>query len=145
MKTFTVAGVSREAGVLKFRVANDLKSRVAMLARCDNTDIELGLLPEPMTREAAARYLLSQPGLTAEVSELLTASKTVEAKPARARAKTEVSRTVSDSEGFVEPTDERIQVAMCQAARLYPGLSAQQLYDTVMATVRHFGDVEPDF
>jgi hypothetical protein len=143
MKTFTVAGVSRENGVLKFRVANDLKSRVAMLARCDNTDIELGLLPEPMTREAAAVYLLSQPGLTAEVSELLTpvASKTVTSKTVSAKP----AKTVTESDDFVEPKDERIQVAMCQAARLYPGLSAQQLYDTVMATVRHFGDVEPDF
>lgn len=56
-KTFTVAGTSNLNGVVKFRFANDLKSRIAVLTRNGHTDIDLRELPEPMTKEAAIQYL----------------------------------------------------------------------------------------
>lgn len=152
MKTFTVAGVSTEAGTVKFRVANDLKSRATMLARCGNTDIQLVELPTEMTREQAAQHLLSQPFVTEAVRELLTATANqvpVERKPVTGTVrviKQKPKSTVAvDDDGFVEPTDERIQVAMCRLARAYPGLSARHLYEQVLLTHKEFGDYEPNF
>jgi hypothetical protein len=56
-KTFTVAGTSNLNGTVKFRFANDLKSRIAVLTRNGHTDIDLRELPEPMTKAAAIQYL----------------------------------------------------------------------------------------
>jgi hypothetical protein len=156
MKTFTVAGTSKENGELKFRVANDLKGRIAMLERCDNTDIQLIELPTPMLKEAAAQYLLEQ-NLFPDAADLLQRVAGKEKAPARepkapkARAvkpaKTAVApeADVVDDDGFVEPKDEKIQVAMSQLARQYPGMSAKHLYEQVMLTYKHFGDTEPNF
>lgn len=154
MKTFTVAGVSTENNEVKFRVANDLKSRIAMLERCGNTDIRLVQLPTAMTREQAAAHLLKEPFLTPEVKSLLQAAANKITKPAKPtatgkvrtiKAKPKAAAPVTDDDGFVEPTDERIQVAMCRLARAYPGLSAAHLYQQVMLTHREFGDYEPNF
>ena len=46
---FTVAGVSRFKGQVKVRFANDF-SRVKLLIKAGNTDIELIELPEPMDK-----------------------------------------------------------------------------------------------
>ena len=156
MKTFTVAGISTENNQIKFRVANDLKARIAMLERCENTDIKLIELPEPMLKEAAAQYLLDQK-LFPEADAVIAAAaskeraafktprvtKTRAAKPAQTAVEPEAD--VMDDDGFVEPKDERIQVAMSRLARQYPGLRAKQLYDMVMLTVKEFGDTEPNF
>jgi hypothetical protein len=56
-KLFTVAGTSNLNGVVKFRFANDLKSRIAVLERNGHTDILLQALPEPMTKERAIAFL----------------------------------------------------------------------------------------
>ena len=56
-KTFTVAGTSNLNGVVKFRFANDLKSRIAVLARNGHTEINLIELPEPMTKADAIAFL----------------------------------------------------------------------------------------
>lgn len=157
MRTFTVAGVSTEDGVLKFRVANDLAGRIAMLERCNNVNINLVALPNPMTREEAAAHLLQSPFCTPDVRALLEAvaakepaapkapraPKTPRVKVAKAPAEPEAD--VVDDDGFVEPKDERIQVAMSRLARQYKGLSARQLYEMVMLTHKEFGDFEPNF
>jgi hypothetical protein len=57
IKTFTVAGVARFKDQLGFKVANSTE-RDKKLAHAGFTDIHLTLLPEPMTRETAAKYLL---------------------------------------------------------------------------------------
>ena len=59
-KLFTVAGTSNLNGVVKFRFANDLKSRVKVLQRNGHTDIELFELPEAMTKKDAVAYLENQ-------------------------------------------------------------------------------------
>ena len=64
-KTFTVAGTSNLNGVVKFRFANDLKSRIAVLTRNGHTDIDLRELPEAMTKEAAIQYLEAEAAPTA--------------------------------------------------------------------------------
>ena len=150
MKTFTVAGISTEHNEIKFRVANDLKSRITMLQRCGNTDINLRQLPEAMTREQAATHLLKEPFVTPTVRSILQAAANSITKPGKPTATGRVRHikaqpVPADDDGFVEPTDERIQVAMSRKAREFPGLSAQQLYDTVMLTFKHFGDYEPNF
>lgn len=53
-----VAGVSREDGVLKMRTAMNL-DYVKSLTRREHADIDLMELPETMTKQGAAEYLLS--------------------------------------------------------------------------------------
>lgn len=144
MKTFTVAGTSIENGELKFRVANDLAGRIVMLERCGNTAINLIALPEPMCKEDAAAWLLKQPSIEGAQKALFERVAAKEKAPAREPAERK-TRTVKpakpvaapstfDDDGFVEPTDERIQVAMSRLARQHRGLSAHQLYEQVMLT-----------
>lgn len=58
MDTFTHAGVSRYKGEFKARWANDA-GRVKNLVKSGHTDIDIITLPQPMTKLAAAEYLLS--------------------------------------------------------------------------------------
>jgi hypothetical protein len=135
-KTFTVAGTSVLNGVVAYRFANDL-NRVKVLIKNGHTDCDLRSLPEAMTKADAVLFLNSQ-GITAEANRVTaTASKPAKIKAAKAED--------VDTDGFVEPKDERIQVAMTRLARTNPGLTAQQLLDQVMMTVKAFGDVEPNF
>lgn len=53
---FTVAGVSKWNDDFKVRFANDL-SRVKMLVKRGNTEIELVELPQPMTKPEIATFL----------------------------------------------------------------------------------------
>lgn len=53
---FKVAGVSRFNGQVKVRFANDM-TRVKMLTKAGNTDIELMELPEAMDKAAVVAFL----------------------------------------------------------------------------------------
>ena len=53
---FTYAGVSRLEGKMKIRWANSA-DRVAVLIKCQHTDIDLIQLRHPMTKDDALRYL----------------------------------------------------------------------------------------
>ena len=55
-KTFGVAGYSTLNGVRKMRLAKDLK-RANVLVRNGHTEIELKVLPYPMTKEQASEFL----------------------------------------------------------------------------------------
>jgi hypothetical protein len=55
-KLFSVAGVSKLNGVVKYRVANSLK-REAILKKSGHTDIKLIELPNPMTKEDAFAFI----------------------------------------------------------------------------------------
>lgn len=55
---FSVAGVSKWNGDFKVRFANDM-TRVKMLVKRGNTDIELIELPQPMTKPEIATFLKS--------------------------------------------------------------------------------------
>jgi hypothetical protein len=138
-KTFTRAGVSTVNGTVTYRFANDL-NRERTLVRTGHTDIRMIELGEPMTKEAAILFLNSQ-GIWAESVRVSTRTPTAP-KVKRARA---VKAEAVDDDGFVEPKDERIQVAMSRLARNNPGLTAQQLLDRVMMTFREFGEYEPTF
>jgi hypothetical protein len=134
-KTFTRAGTSRLNGVVAYRFANDL-NRERVLAKNGHTEITFYELGEAMTKSAAMLFL-AQRGITAEGNRVTTTA------PKAKRVKVEA--VVADDDGFVEPKDERIQVAMSRLARNNPGLTAQQLLDRVMMTFKEFGEYEPTF
>ncbi len=56
MSNFKVAGVSKFKGEFKVRFANDL-TRVKLLTKSGNTDINLVDLPKAMSKSAAVTYL----------------------------------------------------------------------------------------
>lgn len=138
-KTFAFAGISTLNGTVAYRFANGA-DRVKVLAKNGHVEIDLRELPEAMTKAAAIEWLGSQ-GITADYTRV-TAAKAPKAAKAPRKPK---QADVVDDDGFVEPKDEAIQVAMTRAAREYPGLTARQLYETVMLTVKQFGDTEPNF
>ena len=77
MSTVQFAGFSRMNGVLKFRTANEI-SRAQQLAKLGDTDISMAILPTPMTKNDAAKYVLTNLAIsypnhnTPEATGLLT-------------------------------------------------------------------------
>jgi hypothetical protein len=61
-KLYTVAGMSNLNGVVKYRFANDIKSRSKVLARNGHTDIMLFDLPRAMTKAEAVAHLETMDG-----------------------------------------------------------------------------------
>jgi len=108
-KTFTRVGISTNKGKTQFRYTNDL-NRETVLSKNGHTDIVFYELGEALTKEQASEVM----------SNILAqaASGALEATP---------------DDGFVEPKDEAVQVAMCQAARDNPTLDAQALFMLVTA------------
>jgi hypothetical protein len=148
-KTFTRAGTSVLNGVKAYRFANDL-NREKVLVKNGHTDIVFLELGEAMTKEQAIQFLNSKEiwAETDKVTDKLAKGKVaVKAAAKRIRAERAAKEAdVVDDDGFVEPKDEKIQVAMSRKARMYPGLSAQQLYEMVMLDFRAFPeDGEPNF
>ena len=59
-KIYTIAGTSVLDGVLTYRVANkNIKTRISKLNRSGHTEVDLMVLPRPMTRTEAVDYLAS--------------------------------------------------------------------------------------
>lgn len=139
-KTFTFAGTSNLNGVVAYRFANGA-DRAKVLAKNGHTDIDLRACPKPMTKAEATQWLNEQ-DVFAEANKVT--AKSTASKP-RAQKPVAASTSAVDDDGFVEPKDEKIQVAMARKAREYPGLSARQLYEMVTMTVKEFGDTEPNF
>lgn len=148
MKLFTIAGISRRNGQMKYRFATDM-ARIKTLVKTGHTEIQLFELPTAMDKDAAVLWLKTEKGLVLEDTGADEAEPVAKAprKPREKKAAAEPAETVQepDEDGFVEPTDERIQVAMARKAREFPGLKAKQLYDMVMLTHKEFGDYEPNF
>ena len=76
MSTVKFAGFSRLQGALKFRTANDTK-RIDQLRKLGDTDVVILELPEEMTKNDAAKFVLNNLNLgymvdVAEATELLT-------------------------------------------------------------------------
>ena len=83
---FTVAGLSRQNGVLKLRFANDYVTRHKVLDRNGHKDINLKELDRAMTKDAAVAYLSTLDGFfaTVEAQSVFSdyQSKNVKATPA---------------------------------------------------------------
>jgi hypothetical protein len=58
MSTVRFAGFSRTAGVLRFRTANE-PSRAQALAKLGDTDIDMIILPTELTKNEAAKFVLT--------------------------------------------------------------------------------------
>jgi hypothetical protein len=77
MSTVQFAGFSYSSGVLKFRTANDI-SRAQQLAKLGDVNIHMAILPNPMTKNDAAKYVLTNLAISypqvnqAEAESLLT-------------------------------------------------------------------------
>lgn len=56
-KLYTVAGTATNRGITKVRFANDIVSRVKILAKAGCTDIDLVELPRAMTKLEALQWL----------------------------------------------------------------------------------------
>lgn len=56
-KLYTVAGTATNRGITKVRFANDIVSRVKILAKAGCTDIDLVELPHAMTKLEALQWL----------------------------------------------------------------------------------------
>jgi hypothetical protein len=69
---FTVAGVSTQHGSTKVRFANDLASRVKLLAKGGHDPLELVQLPKAMTKAEACQYLLELGGVFEQWNGLIT-------------------------------------------------------------------------
>jgi len=69
---FTVAGVSTQHGSTKVRFANDLASRVKLLAKGGHDPLELVQLPKAMTKAEACQYLLDLGGVFEQWNSLIT-------------------------------------------------------------------------
>lgn len=129
-KTFTRAGISTNKGKIQFRFTNDLQ-RETVLSKNGHTDIVFYELGSAMSKSAAIEFLTAQ-GL-------------VEAAAAPVKLARASRNPVEDTDSFVEPKDERVQVAMSRLARQYPGMSAENLLKQVQMTFKEFGDYEPNF
>lgn len=129
-KTFTRAGVSTNNGKTQFRFTNDLQ-RETVLSKNGHTNIVFYELGSAMSKAAATDFLTAQ-GL-------------VEAATATVKLARASRNPVQDTDTFVEPKDERVQVAMSRLARQYPGMSAENLLKQVQMTFKEFGDYEPNF
>lgn len=147
MKLFTIAGISCRNGQTKYRFATDM-ARIKTLVKTGHTEIQLFELPTAMDKDGAVLWLKTEKGLVLAD----TGNDDEPAQPKSPRAKKEKQAALPaeaaqepDEDGFVEPTDERIQVAMAKKAREYPGLKPQALLDMVMLTHKEFGDYEPTF
>ena len=68
---FTVAGVSTQHGFTKVRFANDLASRVKLLAKGGHDPLELVQLPKAMTKAEACQYLLELGGVFTQWETLI--------------------------------------------------------------------------
>lgn len=100
---FKVAGVSRFNGVVKVRFANDM-TRVKMLTKAGNTDIELMELPEAMDKAAVVSFLkTTELYLNSEYKDAIDAADTryndvvtvkVVAKPTKAKVTAEKATEV---------------------------------------------------
>lgn len=159
-KTFARAGVSTHKGKTVFRFTNDT-AREKVLTNNGHTDIMFYELDTPLNKEAATEFLISK-GLTEDRPTKPASTPTVKAAAvlpdvaktaARAQDEAVLAQMAAgelvldeDTDQFIEPTDEKVQVAMSKKARLYPGLNSQQIYDMVMLDIKAFPETgEPNF
>jgi hypothetical protein len=106
MSTVKFAGFSRLQGELKFRTANDTK-RINQLRKLGDTDVVILELPEEMSKNDAAKFVLNNLNLgymvdVAEATELLTSlisnekvAKTVTVKKA---SKIKISKRAAEAD-----------------------------------------------
>ena len=68
---FTVAGVSRNNGVIKVRFCSDKVLRIKNLQKQGDTDINLIELSKPMSKPEACQFLLDQDQFATYASDII--------------------------------------------------------------------------
>jgi hypothetical protein len=118
-KTYRFAGVSRRAGSMKARFAND-QMRVKVLAKTGSSDIDLIELEHPMTKEAALEFLLKinfdngNAEVRAALEEGLAKRTPKATKPKAAKAKAPAKKAATKTKA--KPTMDSIK-AKAKAAK----------------------------
>jgi hypothetical protein len=149
MKTFTVAGTSIENGTLKFRAANDLRGRITMLERCENTDILLIELPEPMSKPDAAAHLLTLPEFADAQGLLSTVGASAAPKAPKVPKAPKAAKTVAQTPAVELVSAATIARLVEEKRGTFPSFTEEQLLEVVTfqanANMKEFGELEPNF
>jgi hypothetical protein len=129
MSTVKFAGFSRLQGALKFRTANDTK-RINQLRKLGDTDVVILELPEEMTKNDAAKFVLNNLNLgymvdVAEATELLTGVISNE-KPTAKTVTVKKASKIKISKRSAEADD--VKLTPKQAARVREEWNAQHAH-----------------
>ena len=128
MSTVKFAGFSRLQGELKFRTANDTK-RINQLRKLGDTDVVILELPEEMTKNDAAKFVLNNLNLgymvdVAEATGLLTG--VISDKKVAKTVTVKKSRTIKISKRAAEADD--VKLTPKKAARVREEWNAQHAH-----------------
>ena len=128
MTTVQFAGFSRLQGELKFRTANDTK-RINQLRKLGDTDVVILELPEEMTKNDAAKFVLNNLNLgymvdVAEATGLLTG--VISDKKVAKTVTVKKSRTIKISKRAAEADD--VKLTPKKAARVREEWNAQHAH-----------------
>ena len=128
MTTVQFAGFSRLQGALKFRTANDTK-RINQLRKLGDTDVVILELPEEMSKNDAAKFVLNNLNLgymvdVAEATELLTGvisnEKTAKTVTVKKASKIKISKRAAEVDD--------VKLTPKQAARVRDEWNAQHAH-----------------
>ena len=128
MSTVKFAGFSRLQGALKFRTANDTK-RIDQLRKLGDTDVVILELPEEMSKNDAAKFVLNNLNLgymvdVAEATELLTGvisnEKTAKTVTVKKTSKIKISKRAAEADD--------VKLTPKQAARVRDEWNAQHAH-----------------
>jgi hypothetical protein len=128
MSTVKFAGFSRLQGALKFRTANDTK-RIDQLRKLGDTDVVILELPEEMSKNDAAKFVLNNLNLgymvdVAEATELLTGvisnEKTAKTVTVKKTSKIKISKRAAEADD--------VKLTPKQAARVREEWNAQHAH-----------------
>ena len=128
MSTVKFAGFSRLQGELKFRTANDTK-RINQLRKLGDTDVVILELPEEMSKNDAAKFVLNNLNLgymvdVAEATGLLTG--VISDKKVAKTVTVKKSRTIKISKRAAEADD--VKLTPKKAARVREEWNAQHAH-----------------
>jgi hypothetical protein len=128
MSTVQFAGFSRTNGSLKFRTANDTR-RINQLRKLGDTDVVILELPEEMSKNDAAKFVLNNLNLgymvdIAEATKLLTGvisnEKTAKTVTVKKTSKIKVSKRAAEADD--------VKLTPKQAARVRDEWNAQHAH-----------------
>lgn len=128
MSTVKFAGFSRLQGALKFRTANDTR-RINQLRKLGDTDVVILELPEEMSKNDAAKFVLNNLNLgymvdIAEATKLLTGvisnEKTAKTVTVKKTSKIKISKRAAEADD--------VKLTPKQAARVREEWNAQHAH-----------------
>jgi hypothetical protein len=128
MSTVQFAGFSRTNGSLKFRTANDTR-RINQLRKLGDTDVVILELPEEMSKNDAAKFVLNNLNLgymvdIAEATKLLTGvisnEKTAKTVTVKKTSKIKISKRAAEADD--------VKLTPKQAARVRDEWNAQHAH-----------------